>query len=1041
MSKDTITQIPDADLSSAGDDFHVLWTMKKTFELLSFDDNSLKLLYIEGIEKELAKKTDPTGEKLLGVDLTEYYGSEEFEKASKVVISQLKYSTLRANENYTFSKLYENKKRDSYDGSLIHRLATIFKTLLDEYGRDLVLKKVTIKLVSNRMFNANQLKIIANIQQHLKTNKRKISFNKVLTDLSINISSLKKLHKASKLNLTEFTDFFKLLDFEDCGVNSRYNLKLELIKAISNTNNSSKNQYNELFQLVWNKMMPETRNQRRILVTDLIASLGFNSGSIENLFPVSQKFEKIENIVYREQIKVILDTIENNNSSLPICLHGKAGIGKSTITQQIQKEVPTHSECIIFDCYGKGAYQNPEDKRHLHKYALLHLSNELAKRLGVSFLTDRNESNEVYLKEIKKRIARGIEILKSRNSKATLTIIIDAGDNSVTEANSNGEKNFVEDLLNINIPKGLNLIVTTRTYRKDILNLPDNYIDIEINPFSLNETEEFIEFHFKSISKEEVQEFHKYTYGIPRVQLNSIGRKKQQVGEIIKYLKPDGKTVEDLIYETIKEAKRKVGENDKQKIDSFFQLLITLPRPVPIDYLSKILDVKKSFLEDISSDIWSGLIYQNNSFEFRDEDFENYIREKYSLNNKEKNNLADVFLSKADIDSYASINLGYVLYNSNMYEELRDIVLKKKYLKVPNDPIRNREIYISRTKLAMKVSKENNDNLTFFKLTLIAAEEAKTDKKLTELLTNYPDLVSKFNDDTSLIRLKLNSDEKSWAGSFHLKLAGYLSRNPKNKKEALRHLKTARDWINWRFHSNFKEDENDYENRFSISSIDIAYQTEAVLRIFGTEEAINSINRWTPKNVRLSAGDYLTSNILSLDSSSQISSWLKYNKFRIDVKIYLICQLFKFEKKIDFNLNEIAKHFQKILSKTNIKFEQGFQLCIVNFCEILACYKINKHIILKLLSHFTYSKIKRTPSFYGQYGDRNELGEMNMFFKIECLKHSLKNKKISLEYIYPNKFKNIDKIEDYDKRNSIERSKKEFKSFFIICRFYLSIKK
>lgn len=613
MSKDTITQIPDADLSSAGDDFHVLWTMKKTFELLSFDDNSLKLLYIEGIEKELAKKTDPTGEKLLGVDLTEYYGSEEFEKASKVVISQLKYSTLRANENYTFSKLYENKKRDSYDGSLIHRLATIFKTLLDEYGRDLVLKKVTIKLVSNRMFNANQLKIIANIQQHLKTNKRKISFNKVLTDLSINISSLKKLHKASKLNLTEFTDFFKLLDFEDCGVNSRYNLKLELIKAISNTNNSSKNQYNELFQLVWNKMMPETRNQRRILVTDLIASLGFNSGSIENLFPVSQKFEKIENIVYREQIKVILDTIENNNSSLPICLHGKAGIGKSTITQQIQKEVPTHSECIIFDCYGKGAYQNPEDKRHLHKYALLHLSNELAKRLGVSFLTDRNESNEVYLKEIKKRIARGIEILKSRNSKATLTIIIDAGDNSVTEANSNGEKNFVEDLLNINIPKGLNLIVTTRTYRKDILNLPDNYIDIEINPFSLNETEEFIEFHFKSISKEEVQEFHKYTYGIPRVQLNSIGRKKQQVGEIIKYLKPDGKTVEDLIYETIKEAKRKVGENDKQKIDSFFQLLITLPRPVPIDYLSKILDVKKSFLEDISSDIWSGLIYQNST--------------------------------------------------------------------------------------------------------------------------------------------------------------------------------------------------------------------------------------------------------------------------------------------------------------------------------------------------------------------------------------------------------------------------------------------
>ena len=980
MSKNTITQVPDADLSSAGDDFHVLWTMKKTFELLSFDKNSLKLIYIEGVEKELAKKTDPTGEKLLGVDLTEYYGNEEFEKASKIVISQLKYSTLRANENYTFSKLYESKKSGSYDGSLIHRLAAIFKTLLDEYGRDLVIKKVTIKLVSNRMFNINQLKIIGNIQQHLKTNKRKISFNKVLTDLSINISSLKKLHKASKLNLTEFTDFFKLLDFEDCGVNSRHNLKLELIKAISDTSNSSKSQYNELFQLVWNKMMPESRSQRRILVTDLIASLGFNSGSIENLFPVSQKFERIENIVHREQIKGILNTIENNENSLPICLHGKAGIGKSTITQQIQKDIHSHSECIIFDCYGKGAYQNPEDKRHLHKYALLHLSNELARRLGVGFLTDRNESNEVYLKEIRKRIIRGIEILKNRNSNATLTIIIDAGDNSVTEANSNGEKNFVEDLLNMDIPKGLNLIITTRTWRKETLNLPDNFIDIEIDPFSLNETEEFIKLHFESISLEEVQEFHKYTYGTPRVQLNAIGKKKQQVGEIIKSLKPDGKTVEDLIYETIKEAKRKVGTNDKQKIDSFFQLLITLPRPVPINYLSKILDVKKTFLEDISSDIWSGLIYQNNSFEFRDEDFENYIRRKYSLSDNEKHNLADVFLSKADTDHYASVNLGYILYNSNKHEELKDIVLKKQYMKVPDDPIRNREIYISRTKLAMKVCKENEDNLSFFKLTLIAAEEAKTDKRLTELLTDYPDLVSKFNDDTSLIRLKLNSGEKSWAGSFHLKLAGYLSRNPKNKKEALRHLKTARDWINWRFHSNFKEDENDYENRFSISSIDIAYQTEAVLRIFGVKEAVNSINRWTPKNIRLSAGDYLTNNILSFDSSSQISNWLTYNKFRIDVKIYLICKMFKFEKKIDFDLNGIAKHLNKILSKTDIKFEQVFQLCIVNFCEILAHYKINEHIISNILSHLTYSNPKRTPSFYGQYGGRDEIGEINMFF-------------------------------------------------------------
>ena len=42
-------QISEAPESSAGDDFHVLWTMKKSFELLNFDDNGLKAITVESI--------------------------------------------------------------------------------------------------------------------------------------------------------------------------------------------------------------------------------------------------------------------------------------------------------------------------------------------------------------------------------------------------------------------------------------------------------------------------------------------------------------------------------------------------------------------------------------------------------------------------------------------------------------------------------------------------------------------------------------------------------------------------------------------------------------------------------------------------------------------------------------------------------------------------------------------------------------------------------------------------------------------------------
>ncbi len=1029
-SNNQIKTIPDADLSSAGDDFHILWTMKKSFELLNFDDLGLKAIYIEGIERKLEQKTDPTGEKLLGIDLTEYYGSKEFESCNKVVISQLKYSTRRTNEDYTFSKLYSSKKKNSTDGSLIHRLANVYKTFLLEYGRDLVLEKIEIKLVSNRKFNSSQIKLIDKIKSYLERNKRKISFNKVLKDNSIDLKYLKKLQKASRLTLTEFSDFFRLLNFDDCGVNSRYNLNVELIRSISETCiTTSKKQYNELFQLIWNKIMPESRNHRRITVTDLIASLGFLSGGIENLFPVTQNFENREFTVEREQLREILSSINENKNYYPICLHGKAGIGKSTIVRQINKSIPSYSECIIFDCYGAGAYQNSEDKRHLHKYALVHLANEIAKRLGSDFLINRDEAKEVYLKEFKKRVTAGIDILRKRNPRASLTLIIDAADNSITAAKNMGEDSFVKDLLNLDIPIGLNLIVTSRTYRKESLKLPDNYIDIELNPFSLNESTLFIKSYFPHIKKLDINEFHNYTNGIPRAQFYSIDLKKQGIKEIINFLKPNGKTVEDLILGKIEEAKRKVGSNEKLIIDKFFQLLITLPRPVPISYLSTLLDVNFRFLEDISSEIWNGLIYENKHFEFRDEDFENYVREKYSPNDKRLLDLSSTFLDKATNDEYAATNLGYILFISERYDELKRIVLEREYLSIIKNPIRAREIYINRTKLAMKVSGKNEDNLSFFKLTMIAAEESKTDKALTTLLIDYPDLVTHFGNDVSLKNLKLNSDQKSWAGSFHLKLAGYLSRNSSNHKAAIKHLETAKDWLNWRFHEKKSDSETDYENKYLISTIDISYETEAILRVFGVNKSIQSLNRWSPENTRILAGNQLINNILNLDKSEQISIWLDEGNFRLDVKIFLICKLFEFQKDVHFNLNEIADEL--ILKwKGKLNFQPYFELYLMQFCEILANQKIEKNKILTIISKINYTLPKSIPYFNDHFEEQDNKGNMIIALKAEALKKSLNNNKLSVDHICPEKFDKIDKIEDYNKRISTERDKKEFISFF-----------
>lgn len=71
--------------SNAGDDFHVLWSVRKALELLNTEDSALKAITVEGVLPVEAKKMDPTGFLFLGVDIAEYYGGENFHDATSVV--------------------------------------------------------------------------------------------------------------------------------------------------------------------------------------------------------------------------------------------------------------------------------------------------------------------------------------------------------------------------------------------------------------------------------------------------------------------------------------------------------------------------------------------------------------------------------------------------------------------------------------------------------------------------------------------------------------------------------------------------------------------------------------------------------------------------------------------------------------------------------------------------------------------------------------------------------------------------------------------
>jgi len=78
--------------SNAGDDFHFIWSAKKALQLLE-PGTELEALCVEGpnIKDSIHFKDDENA--LLSIDVAEYFGGKNYEDASKVIFSQLKYST------------------------------------------------------------------------------------------------------------------------------------------------------------------------------------------------------------------------------------------------------------------------------------------------------------------------------------------------------------------------------------------------------------------------------------------------------------------------------------------------------------------------------------------------------------------------------------------------------------------------------------------------------------------------------------------------------------------------------------------------------------------------------------------------------------------------------------------------------------------------------------------------------------------------------------------------------------------------------------
>lgn len=1013
-------KMTDAQEPNAGYDFHVTWTIRKCLELLNFSDEGLKSIAVENLDPVDSTEIDQDGDILLGVDLTEYYGGENFASAKKVIVSQLKYSTRHSEMQWTASKVTTGKKGSN--GSIVHRLATIYGGMATKHSVDQLRNKLQLKLVSNRPASALLISITDKAKSALVKTSKRISldrFKKVLTVKETR--EVDKLLTASKLKAYEFLTFLSLLDFSDCNTGSRFIQKLKSYEALNELGAwSVRTEHNNLHELVREKTMVAAKGNNIIIKEDILILFGFSD--IRSMFPVPAKLETLQVVVEREQMLEIKDAIIKNVNAVT-CLHGGAGIGKSTIAKSIESILPENSAYILFDCYGRGSYQDADDKRHKHENAFLFLCNEMALKTGSPLLVRRGESNDFYLSEFKKRVELASEILTKTDPSCLLSIIIDAADNSVMAAKQKNDPCFLHDLLTIKFPINVRLIVTTRTNRLDLLLVPNWTKLILINPFSVDETRIYLNSFSKHLGENKIIEFHRLTKGVPRVMFYTLKSKGKTLADKIKPLNPGGKNLDEVFKYLLTEAEVKSG--DKRSFKNLLTYLILLPRPVPMKYLVECSGIEKAFIEDIAIDLWNGLIYENELFSFRDEDFENFLHTHYQASTAEFKKIAEFFIADRGKNDYTSIHLGNFLSLAGKQRELKEIVLSRSHLDRPIDQVRNKEVFIERARLAMQHASLEDSRLTFLKLQAVAAEASKTNTILENIMTKNPELISLFNNSKTSKKLYVQNDNPEWFGRVHLRSAAILSRNVQTHDSAKDHLKNARSWLRYR-----SSLDSEKRAQYDISEEDLAFGGEAYLRLIDVHRCVEWFSGWTPKDFVYTSIRMLLEILLSSIEARKIYFWMRKTNLRVDVMLLINRVFFQQGLALPFTIERINK---KIATLKRIKGKLTAPLleCIISFAEQMAHYRTSRKKILVVLDLIKSEPLNRVPGFYtGVYGSDENLATMDQFFRSVLLKAHLNKVNLSVEDLLPPRLNVSTEKMEHREKEPIEEDKRKFTTFY-----------
>lgn len=1010
---------PDAPESNAGDDFHLLWAARRALTLLQ-PNTDLKGIRLEGPPPDEAKEVDPDGEQLLGIDLAEYFGGSRFEDAAVVAHSQLKYSTRRSRIAWTAARLSQGKRR-GHDGSIVHRLGGVYKAYVEHFGLEDVLAKLQLRLISNRPLDQHAASALESAKAALHNLPARTHSADLYQKLSgTAVTQLKRLESGAGIDSDGFCDFLRVLDLSQCGVLSRLDQDIALARELSAFGfPETRSQYSGLKTLLSRRMMPESRRTDSITADDIAAVLGLPR--VEDLLPAPPRFEKVQDPVERPQVATIASHIVNAKQQV-VCIHGGAGCGKTTLVQSLGQHLPPASQVVVFDCYGGGSYLDRAEVRHGYPRAIMQIANELASKAGSSLLLKRDLPVEDLLRELTRRLTLASLIVRGQNPNALVTVVIDAADNSLAGASALGDKSFVTGLSRVDMPEGCRLVLTARTHRVSDLSLPATAVRCEIQPFSLEETQANLRRYSLTASEAQLDEFHRLSNGVPRVQGYALAGPANTTDEALERLRPDGKTLEGIIDKQLKEADMRLGISDFSEL--VCPMMLALPRPIPMEFVAYLADKDAGVVRDFCLDMQPGMAVEGELVRFRDEDFESRLLQRFAPSPQHAQRLADILLEKRNSNSYAAAHVGDALRATGRGKELIKLVHAERQPAAILDPVERTEIFARRAQLALEVVQDEGDDTELLRLLFVVAEASKTDQAVEELLLKNADLACRYGNPLTVQRLYLSPANKriTWYGPTHLLCAANFSRNRETHNRAQEHLRSAEAWI--RHWSSTPERER---HGRSIGNKDIALGTEAVLRLGGIARAESWLFRWRPPEVVRDAAARLCRNLVALEGTAAFAL-LGDGLIRADGLLLII------DAAMDAGLcppRDLVERAASTWCRLGSRGKRPDPVLVrpgIALCEAAALHKIGKPKLLSLLSIFVPKVPDHRASMYsGETSDAYDA-----FLRSRSLLSELEGEAFDGAYdkLLPQKLQDEPDSKDFEARRRWDEERKELSSLY-----------